>query len=104
MGRDAAWELDKLQVWGLVMLLGVSHEPEVRATFKDRRDSLAFLAFQESPWIQAVGPRPSVPEVAISAAPPLRPPPPLTVPPPPFQLQDVRPEPGRHAEARLPAG
>lgn len=23
---------------------------------------------------------------------------------PPFQLQDVRPEPGRHAEARLPAG
>ena len=23
---------------------------------------------------------------------------------PPFQLQDARPEPGRHAEARLPAG
>lgn len=28
----------------------------------------------------------------------------LTVSPPPFQLQDARPEPGRHAEARLPAG
>ena len=50
------------------------------------------------------GPEAVCPEVAVSAAPPLRPPPPLTVPPPPFQLQDVRPEPGRHAEARLPAG